>query len=230
MIRAVLFDLGNTLIYNEPPEDVQKRILASKGIKKTQKQIKKALEVAEKHFYDKFGNTRPVNMTLDEFYIEYDRMVLEELGVKDKKLAKHVHNVWFDEVELKAHDDAPVVLNRLSAMGLRLGMVSNGYVEELNFIMKQVGLPANLFSVLVGRDTVGVPKPDPRPFVHAAGSLGLRPDEVLFVGDDFFKDYEGSQGAGMMSVLILRGKKPPAEAPDDITKIQTLDEIMNLIQ
>jgi putative hydrolase of the HAD superfamily len=231
MIRGVLFDLGDTLIFNVPPERVHRRILASKGIRRTEKKIRKALEDAERHFYDKFGNTKPMNLTLDEFYIEFDAMIIEELGIKDRKLAEHIHNVWFDEVELGLHDDALPVLSRLSAMGMRLGLVSNGYVEELNFIMKQVGLPASLFSVLVGRDTVGVPKPDPRPFLHAAGSMGLRPDEILYVGDSFDKDYEGARGAGMRPLLLLRGRKSlPSEATEEVTTIKTLGQVVGFIR
>ena len=115
-------------------------------------------------------------------------------------------------------------------MGIRIGLVSNGFMEEVEYVMGKVSLDKSLFSIIVARDTADAAKPDPRPFLHASGSLGLKPDEVIFVGDNFHKDYEGSQGAGMAPVLILRGRKLPANVPEDITTIQTLDEVMNFIK
>lgn len=227
MIRAVLFDLGETLVFHDPAEEVHQKILAEKGIKKKPKDIKKAMDKAEAEF---FKNKKAETWDIDKYYIEYDTIVLKHLGIKDKKLPKHIHKVWFDNVEMELFDDTKPVLNRISAMGIRIGIVSNGFMEEVDYFMKKVKLDKSLFSIVVARDTAGAGKPDPRPFLHAAGSLGLKPEEVLFVGDSFHNDYEGSQGAGMKPVLILRGRKPPAEAPDDITTIQTLDEIMNLIQ
>lgn len=228
MIRGVLFDLGETLIRHDPPAEVQQRILADKGISKEIGKIEKAMKDAEIEF-----NTlhKTMNgMDIDSFYIDYDSMVLQMLGIDDRKLAEHVHHVWFDTVKLEAYDDAETVVSRLSAMGIRTGIVSNGYEEEVGYILDRVGLAKNLFEIIVGHETVGVPKPDPRPFHHGAGSMGLTPEEVLFVGDSYENDYLGSQAVGMKPVLILRGRQPPAEAPDDITKIQTLDELMNLVQ
>ena len=227
MIRAVLFDLGETLVSHNPSEEVHQKILVERGFKKKSKDIKKAMDKAEAEF---FKNKKTESWDIDKYYIEYDTIVLKHLGIKDKKLPEHIHKVWFDNVEMRLFDDTLPVLNRISAMGVRIGIISNGFMEEVNYFMEKVKLDKSMFSVIVSRETAGAGKPDPRPFLHGAGSFGLRPDEVLFVGNDFNKDYEGSQGAGMKPVLILRGGKPPAEAPDDITTIQTLDELMNLIQ
>ena len=230
MIRAVLFDIGETLLTSEEPEEVHRMILAEKGIKKKTKDIKKALDVGGKKFIEEHGRAKVRKMDLDKFYVEFDYFVLKELGIDDKKLAKYIHERWFEVINLEVFDDVKPVLNRLSAMGLQPGLVSNGFYEEILYVLEASGLDKNIFSVIVGRDTAGAGKPDPRPFLHAAGSMGLRPDEILFIGDKFDKDYEGSQGAGMKPVLILRGRKLPAGVPDDIITIETLDEIMDLIQ
>ena len=148
---------------------------------------------------------------LDDFYIEWDTEVYKQLGLKDaKSLGRYAHERWFDVAELRAFEDAIPVLNRLSVMGLRVGAVSNGYHEEAMEVLRRVSIPLDIFSIIVGRDTTGALKPDSRPFLHATGSMGLKPDDVLFVGDSFEKDYEGALGVGMIPLLILRGKKPPS--------------------
>ena len=231
MIKGVLFDIGATLLTSLDSAKINRLILKEKGISKTQKQIRTATQKAEKEFEKKHAGKKLLTMDLDKYYIEWDAEVYKQLGLKDaKQLGKYAHERWFEVAELKAHDDAVPVLNRLSAMGLRLGVVTNGYYEEAKHVLSMVDIPQDLFAVIVGRDTTMALKPDPRPFIHAAGTMGLRPDEVLFVGDDFIKDYEGAVGTGMTAVLLLRGKGIPAEAPKDINTAQTLDEIVNFIE
>lgn len=230
MIRAVLFDVGETLLTSEEAEEIHQKILAEKGIEKELDEIKEAVKIGAQKFYKKHGKAKVRKMKMDKFYLEFNHFTHQELGIKDKNLAKYANKRFFEVINLELFDDTKTVLNKLSAMGLQPGLVSNGFQDEIILVMKKVGLDRSMFSVIVGRDTAGAPKPDPRPFLHAAGSLGLKPEEILFVGDKFHHDYEGSQGVGMKPVLILRGRKPPAEAPDDITTIQTLDEIMTLIQ
>jgi HAD superfamily hydrolase (TIGR01549 family) len=231
MMKGVLFDIGETLLTNLESEKINQLILNEKGIKKTLKQIRTATGKAEKEFGKRHAGRKLLAMELDEFYIEWDTEVYTQLGLKNaKKLGKYAHKRWFEVAGLKAFDDAVPVLDRLSAKGLRLGVVTNGYHEEAKSVLSMVAVPENLFSVIVGRDTAMALKPDPRPFLHAAGSMGLRPDEVLFVGDDYVKDYEGAQGVGMNPVLLLRGKSVPPGTPKDINIVQTLDEIVNFIQ
>ncbi len=233
MIRAVFFDLGDTLITSMETEDTFQIILQEKKIEKTLDEIKKAHRKASKKFIAKKLDRRPAGVgDFNDVYSKWNDEIIKELGIKDKELGKYISQRWFDVVGLRAYDDSVVVLNRLSAMGLRIGIVTNGYKEEAYTVFKMIDSPlkTSMFDIIVGRDTAGAAKPDPRPFLHASGSLGLKPDEVLFVGDSYHNDYEGSQGAGMKPVLILRGRQPPAEAPDDITTIQTLDELMILIR
>lgn len=231
MIKGVLFDIGETLLTSLEPDKINQIILKEKDINKTPKQIRTATEKAEKEFIKRHAGKRLLAMELNNFYIEWDAEVYKQLGLKDaKKLGKYAHERWFEVAELKAYDDALPVLNRLSAMGLRLGVVTNGYFEEARHVLSETGISESLFAVVVGRDTTMALKPDPQPFIHAAGTMGLRPDECLFVGDDFIKDYEGAVGTGMSAVLLLRGKELPPEAPEDLNTAQTLDEVVNFIR
>ena len=233
MIRAVLFDVGETLITSMEMIETFQVILREKDIEIELEVLREAHDKASKKFLSEKRDMRPTSSTdFNDVYSKWNDEVVKELGLKEKGLGKYISQRWFDVVGLKAYDDAVVVINRLSAVGLRVGIVTNGYREELETVFKTIGGPLNtsMFDVIVGRDTAGAAKPDPRPFLHAAGSLGLKPDEIIYVGDSFHNDYEGSQGVGMKPVLILRGRKIPAYVTEEITTIQTLDELMNFIQ
>jgi putative hydrolase of the HAD superfamily len=236
MIRAVMFDIGETLITGLDTEKVFQLILGEKGIKKDLAEIKKAHKKATGEFLKKHKELRPPDAEdFNEIYASWNDLIMKELGLKQKGLGAYVNKRWFDVAGLKTYDDSAPVLRRLTGMGLRLGLVTNGYQKEVDSVLgtlnkkKNSGLDKEMFSVIVGRDTAGAAKPDPRPFIHAAGSLGLKPDEVLFVGDRYDKDYVGAQGAGMVPVLLLRGKPVPPEAPRNINTAETLDEIIKFI-
>ncbi len=239
MIRCVLFDLGDTLITSLDTEEIFQHILREKGIEKSLEDIRDAHRKATATFLARHGDIRPTGAgDYNRVYAEWDSEVMKELGVKKKGLGKYINERWFGMAGLKAYDDSAPVLNRLSVMGLRLGLVTNGYREEVDAILESLAeaespkktLSASMFDIIVGRDTAGASKPDARPFLHAAGSLGLSPSEIIFVGDRYDKDYLGSQAVGMKPVLILRGRKLPAGAPKDISSIQTLDELIGLIR
>ncbi len=60
-------------------------------------------------------------------------------------------------------------------------------------------------SVLVGTDTVGVPKPDPAIYLEGVRLLGTGAGETLYVGDNRLLDAEGSTAAGLLGVWLNRG-------------------------
>jgi epoxide hydrolase-like predicted phosphatase len=93
-------------------------------------------------------------------------------------------------------DEAMVGLfRRLHSTGVPTGMLSNswggGYPREL--------FP-DLFDAVVISAEVGMRKPEPRIFLHAAGLIGLRPDECVFI-DDIRANITAAQQLGFTGVL-----------------------------
>ena len=81
------------------------------------------------------------------------------------------------------------------------------------------------FSAAVSAREVGVAKPDVRIFHAAASQAGVRPEEVLHVGDDSHADVLGAWQAGMQAVWVSRDNHVWAhEAPQPFT-VQQLSEL-----
>jgi putative hydrolase of the HAD superfamily len=99
------------------------------------------------------------------------------------------------------------ILARL-AKRYRLGVVSNFY-GNLEGILSAEGLRAH-FSVVADSGVLGVEKPDPKIFLHAARALDSRPEECVMVGDSVPRDVKGAAAAGMRMALVC----PRPEAPD----------------
>ncbi|MGD9093049.1 MAG: HAD-IA family hydrolase, partial [Anaerolineales bacterium] len=45
-------------------------------------------------------------------------------------------------------------------------------------------------------------KPDPVVFQHAVQNYGIRPERVLYVGDNYYADVVGAENAGLVPVLV----------------------------
>lgn len=84
-----------------------------------------------------------------------------------------------------------------------LGLVSNypdGRVIRQSLV--NLGLAEYFGDRVVVSGDVGHAKPHPLPFQTLMGRMGLRPDRVLYVGDNWLGDIQGSKRLGMRAALI----------------------------
>jgi putative hydrolase of the HAD superfamily len=117
------------------------------------------------------------------------------------------------------------VLERLAGR-YRLGVVSNFY-GNLDGILRAEGIGAH-FSVVADSGVLGVMKPDPEIFLHAARSLDSRPEECVMVGDSVPRDIKGAAAAGMKKVLVSAKTEAP-DAGQDWT-VRTVAELESVLR
>ncbi len=101
-----------------------------------------------------------------------------------------------------AHDDAAGVVDTLMEAGVAVGSLTNAAVDHQVTKMERVGLPH--VPVLVGVDTLGFGKPDPRVFAEACRLLGTAPEHTAYVGDELDIDARAAVQAGMVGIWIDR--------------------------
>ena len=96
------------------------------------------------------------------------------------------------------------VLQQLRERSLKIGLVCNtgrGPGHALRELMRREGI-RDYFGATVFSEEVGYGKPDPRIFLAVAERLGLRPSNLLHVGDNIENDVGGAQSAGMKTILF----------------------------
>jgi len=71
--------------------------------------------------------------------------------------------------------------------------------------MRQVGIADYFFPVVVSGD-LGYRKPDPRIFALTLRRMHLSPQEVVFVGNDMYRDIYGARQAGLRTVFFATGQ------------------------
>ena len=132
--------------------------------------------------------------------------------------AAEVDEVMDDWQRLSAYDDVAAALPRLASR-FRLVGLSNGEPRFLaHLAANRIGFE---FETLISVQEVGVFKPDPRVYHHAASRLDLEPDACLMVSANSF-DVLGARLCGFRGAFVNRGQlpyedseyRPDLEVPD----------------
>jgi putative hydrolase of the HAD superfamily len=119
--------------------------------------------------------------------------------------------------------EVPAFLSECRRRGVRLGVVSN-WDSRLETICRELGLePA--FEFILYSAAAGVAKPNPEIFKLALQRIGLKPDEVLHVGDSWEDDVLGARTAGLDAVWLQR---PQGEPVPGAASAGSLTDILDL--
>jgi putative hydrolase of the HAD superfamily len=220
-IRAVTFDLWDTVLVDDSDEPKRKQ----KGLlPKPQERRRLVVEFLEKHApirqadvdaaYDAVdrafnhdwhqnNHTWTVARRLERLMAELKRELPQ--NELDELVRRH------EEMELGVRPDlAPGVREALHALRdrYRLGVISDTIFSPgrtLRRILKEENL-LDLFGAFAFSDEVGASKPDRKMFDAAAKQLGIKPDQMLHVGDRERNDVEGPQAFGARAILVTMVK------------------------
>src|SRR5690606_24790410 len=120
---------------------------------------------------------------------EYD---LDALALK-----KNDYYLESAQTQLAVYPGVREGLSWAKSQGIPCGVVSNAKRRELMASLKLLKLE-EFFGVVISRDDVPKPKPDPGPFEYAALSLGAKPSECIAI-DDSPTGLEGALLAGCLT-------------------------------
>ena len=110
-----------------------------------------------------------------------------------------------------------------SSPRLPFGALTNAQVAYQRDKLVRTGLAA--VPVLVGTDTLGLGKPDPRVFHHACALLGARPHRTVYVGNDLAVDAQAAVAAGLQGVWFDRGHDSAPPPPSGLPVVRSLAEL-----
>lgn len=220
-IKAVLFDLGGTLVKTAPPHEIIRKILTKHCVERSLKDIMLAHERAEKSM-----SLEDYRLSYYDFWIKWNKKILGDLLIQEKVdfLARVLVDEWWNNADLEPYPDAGEVLSRLKALGLKTGIITNAFNKDIDEILTRISLPI-VFDVLVGIDSTGKPKPCPEIFRYAIKLLSIQPYEAVFVGDSLERDYFGALNAGLRAILIDRDNA----IQENIMKIADLRELLKIL-
>lgn len=123
----------------------------------------------------------------------------------------------------RLYDDALRVLEHLKANRFKLAIISN-WDSRLPLLVDQLGI-SHFFDALVVSALVGYEKPHPAIFQIALQQTGLEPQEVLYIGDDPYLDYQAAKKTGLHALHLDRNDR----FPHHTEKISSLSELIKHI-
>ncbi|MFP3985331.1 MAG: HAD family hydrolase [Candidatus Bathyarchaeia archaeon] len=220
-IKAVLFDVGETLIRATPPAEVMRKILEAFEIKRSAEEIEEARKAVEKN-----ANIEELPILGEDFWVKWNGQILEDLGIRNNTLflAKKITELWWRYSEVELYPDAEKALELLKQKELKIGIITNGLKSDIDEILPKIGLK-EFFDVEVASNTIGKMKPCKEVFQHALKKLNVLPYETLFVGDTVQYDYEGATQCGLKALLVDRKNN----VKENVEKIESLTELLNHI-
>ena len=240
-VRAVLFDLGNTLWHiPEPPPIDQVRhetvgrirtLLRSWGLEPKDehgflgRDIRLAVSAADKRAYE--------SDCLSPDFAVIVRQVAADKGLDlTPERAEELWRTWNlpgDFFGRRPFEDAIDTLETLQSRGYRLGCVTNRVFSGPAFFAEvdELGLTP-YFDTLVASCDIGYMKPHPKIFEHTLETLAIEPQEALMVGDSLRADVAGAQALGMTAVW--RKPRKPIEELNGAEPDFVIDELRELIE
>ncbi|HEU4324429.1 MAG TPA: HAD family hydrolase [Roseiflexaceae bacterium] len=242
MLRAVIFDMGNTLIEFVRPGGRTWREFEERGIRSVfQYLIQQGHPLPDQE--DAFVEVMFARLTEGWEQATGGQVNLRAADWIAQGVAHHA--LVLDDESMRVavqHYARPLragvaatagaveVLAGLRARGLRVGLISNTiWPGELHLEdLAEVGVLPYVEHTIFSGD-VGLWKPTPAIFTHMLDALGVGPDEAVFVGDSPREDIVGAQRVGMRGVLVRGLEFPLGDVrPDAI--IETLHELPPLLE
>jgi putative hydrolase of the HAD superfamily len=227
VIKAIFFDLYNTLVTYEPPrEEIEARVLKDFGIEVSPEALLRPMLTADDFIYQEHARLPLSKRSKEEttaLYIQYHGMILQEAGLEaSKELITGILGKWMSfDLKMVLFDDVVPALTQLKERGLILGLISN-VDRDIAPLYQGLGLSTWL-QVMVTSQEVGFNKPHPQIFLAALKQAGVKPSEAIYVGDQYQIDAVGAKKAGMLGILLDRNGF--FEEITDCPKIRSLSEV-----
>jgi len=232
-IRAVLFDLGNTLAAYYHVDEF--RPVLERGIRNVLGELRHRGRAAPA-FEEALAEALRLNAEARDFRVRplAERLVrIFGAGVDgDPELLAAMSARFLDPVFAlgRRYDDSLPVLHHLRAAGIKTGIVSNSpwgspaalWRAELRRLELFDAVDVTLFC-----GDVGWRKPAKIVFERAAELIGVPPAHCCFVGDDLAWDVEGAAHAGMLPILLDREQRHAAHAATSATDLWGVVERMH---
>ena len=230
-VRAVFFDLYNTIARFDPPrEELQSRAATEFGLALTPEGVHRGYHAADV-FFAATTSSRPIReMSQDEqerFFSRYQQLVLEGAGHDvDLGTAGRIwQRVRSQRYGMTLFDDVIPTFDELRRDGRIVGVISN-YAREGAAIADDLGFAGHVDFVVTSLEA-GAQKPDPTIFEMSLLRAGVKAAEAMHVGDQLESDVRGALCAGIRAVLIDRYADHVEYS--DHPRIERLDELPGIL-
>jgi len=221
MIKAVLFDLDNTLIdfMKMKRMCVENAVdaMIDAGLKtKKNEAIKILFDI-----YDKEGL---------EYQFVFQKFSKKVLGRVDYRLMGAGISAYRKTkiAYLEPYPHVAETLTKLKSRGIKLAIVTDAPKIQAWIRICDLKLH-HLFDAVVAFEDTGKKKPHELPFKKALEKLRVKPEECLMVGDWIERDIKGAEKLGMKTVFAKYGHIGKPKKSGANYEIRGIEELLSIV-
>ena len=160
-------------------------------------------------FFLNFSKVRRImhkTAPLPDFFEYQARLLAEKMHCSADYAKDQINEICYEGLKpyfykIKTYPDVYQTICAFKAAGLKIGMLSDFPPEQKGRLW---GL-RSLCDVCIGSEESGALKPSIYPFGILSKKLGLKPEEILYVGNSIKYDVRGARKYGMKTAYLLKG-------------------------
>jgi putative hydrolase of the HAD superfamily len=227
-LKGILFDLDITLADNMGAWDSIWPDVAAKLAERypdfdPERFREREIEVSERHY--------ELLLRGEVDFPTYRRNFLRETLEPWGELDDDTFTLYADAREraleaIRLYPDAVETVRSLRALGLKVGVLTNGPSRLQRRKLELLGLEDELDAIAISGE-IGASKPEPEAYAAAVAMLGLEPGDVAMVGDHVENDVAGALAAGLGAAVWV--ERYPGELPEGARLARELAEVPRLL-
>ena len=218
MIKAVLFDLDNTLY------DAQQYFLGA--FNNISKYISLKYNIPWQEVYKTLAGLWREKTSMYP-YLFNDILSLLHLDRDNPEDIVKIFNEYSGWME--PYPDVIPTLKVLREKNYKVSLVTDGNVERQKRKLEMLGLKSYFDTVVYAKEIE--PKPSSLPFLRALSELKVRSEDTFYVADNPLIDFKGAKAAGISTIRILRGEFAGVAGNKNIDlEITKLSELLEIVK
>lgn len=222
MIKAVIFDLDNTLVdfmaMKSQAIDAAIHAMRDAGLKLPAEEIQKRIDL----IYAERGM---------EFQNVFDQLLFDEFSKVDFKILASGVIAYrrAREAALVPYPHVYITLMDLMKLHIKLGVVSDAPAREAWLRLCYLNFH-HIFDAVVTFEDTGERKPSPEPFREVLKRLAVQPAEALMVGDWAERDVVGAAQVGMKTIFARYGDTFGTQISNADYEVNDVAEVIEIVK
>jgi putative hydrolase of the HAD superfamily len=222
MIKAVVFDLDNTLVdfmaMKRQAVGAAIQAMRDAGLSLSAEEIQVRIDAIYKERGIEFQNV-------------FDQLLFDEFQKVDYKIlsAGIIAYRRAREAALVPYPHVYMTLMELIKFGLKLGVVSDAPAREAWLRLTYLNFH-HMFDHVVTFEDTGVRKPEAAPFKRILDLLGVEGHEALMVGDWAERDVVGASKVGMKTVFARYGDTFGTVESNADYEVEDISELIDIVR
>ena len=222
MIKAIIFDIDNTLVdfmkMKDSSVDAAVYAMIEAGINLSFEEIRQHI--------DKIYKEKGI-----EYQLVFDQLLLDYAGKINHKILSAGIVAYRREREAKLipYPHVTLTLVELLKMGIKLGIVSDAPSREAWLRLSSLNLQ-HFFDHVITFDDTGERKPSSIPFKKILNLLNVTPEESIMVGDWAERDMVGASKVGMKTAFARYGDVLDTKNPTADYELKDVIELLDIVK